>query len=176
MNAKRAFHQRSERGQRRRCLAENDVVRPSVRVADDGDVAVLAALRRAWNEENAGAAIDDDGFVSAFTAWWEAERDTRTFFLIDLDGAAVGMANIKTYDRMPAAGRSSSGIWGYVGNVFVLPDHRDAGVGAILMESLAAWAWERGMEHLRLAPSPRSSSFYARLGFTAGAVVELNPA
>lgn len=138
-------------------------------------MAVLAALRRAWNEENAGTIIDDDGFVSVFTTWWEAERDTRTFFIIELDGVAIGMANIKTYDRMPSAGRSSSGVWGYVGNVFVLPGHRNAGVGEALMDALVAWAWDRGMEHLRLAPSPRSSSFYARLGFTSGAVVELNP-
>jgi GNAT superfamily N-acetyltransferase len=85
------------------------------------------------------------------------------------------MANVKRYQRMPAAGRASGGRWGYVGNVFVLDEHRNVGVGRALMEHLIAWAGAEGLEHLRLAPSPLSKSFYARLGFMPGAVVELDP-
>jgi GNAT superfamily N-acetyltransferase len=147
----------------------------SVRIAGDGDMAVVAALRRAWNEEDLGAAIEDGDFDAAFAAWWEAERATRTFFVVDVDGEAVGMANIKRYNRMPMAGRSSAGWWGYVGNVFVLPNHRNAGVGRALMDALVAWAGAAGMAHLRLAPSDASASFYRRLGFAAGSVVELDP-
>jgi hypothetical protein len=43
------------------------------------------------------------------------------------------------------------------------------------MEALMQWAALEGMEHLRLAPSPRSASFYQRLGFSPGAVVEVDP-
>ena len=146
----------------------------TVRVADDGDIDTLTRLRRLWTEENAGAPIDDPSFDDAFAAWIATERSTRTFFLVELDGLAVGMANVKRYDRMPVPGRPA-GCWGYVGNVFVLPSHRDAGIGAVLMRALEEWAWSAGMEHLRLAPSPRSGTFYARLGYTAGSVVELDP-
>ena len=138
-------------------------------------MAVVVGLRRAWNEENAGGPIDDEGFDETFSAWWDAERATRTFFVVDVDGRAVGMANIKRYDRMPVAGRPSGGRWGYVGNVFVLPEHRNSKVGSALMNALIDWAWAAGMEHLRLAPSPMSAPFYDRLGFTAGSVVELDP-
>jgi len=147
----------------------------TVRVAEDADLPLLAALRRAWNEENAGGAIDDDGFEAAFASWCESEASTRTFFLVEVDGAPIGMANIKRYIRMPVAGRPSGGWWGYVGNVFVLESHRNAGVGAALMDGLIEWAWAAGMAHLRLAPSPLSTTFYARLGFVPGAVVELDP-
>ena len=146
----------------------------SVTVAVDGDLGVLTRLRRAWTEENAGAPIDDAGFDAAFAAWCDAERATRTFFLVEIDGVAVGMANVKRYQRMPVPGRAS-GCWGYVGNVFVLREHRDRGVGAALMQALAEWAWSAGMEHLRLAPSPRSVPFYDRLGYAAGSVIELDP-
>src|SRR5947208_7867034 len=88
--------------------------------------------------------ITDNGFDGAFVAWWEAERSTRTFFLVEVAGSAVGMANVKRYDRMPVAGRQSGGWWGYVGNVFVLPAHRKTGVGTTLMERLIAWAWDAG--------------------------------
>ncbi len=147
----------------------------SIRIAGDGDVGVLAGLRRAWNEENAGGPIDDAGFEAVFDEWWAAERPSRTFFLVEVDGRPVGMANVKRYGRMPMAGRPSRGSWGYVGNVFVLAEHRNAGVGRTLMEELIAWAGRMRLDHLRLAPSPLSMSFYARLGFLPGAVVELDP-
>jgi GNAT superfamily N-acetyltransferase len=146
-----------------------------VRVAGDDDVAPLAALRRRWNEERREGPIDDPDFEPSFRAWWEAERATRTFFLAELDGRPVGMANVKHYARMPAAGMVSAGVWGYVGNVFVLAEHRGAGIGQILMGRIVQWAGEHGLEHLRLAPSARSVPFYARLGFVPGAVVELDP-
>lgn len=146
-----------------------------VRVADDADLGVVAGMRRAWNEEDAGAPIEDDAFEASFRAWWNAERLSRTFLLVEVDGVAVGMANVKHYDRMPVAGRAGAGRWGYVGNVFVLAEYRDAGVGTLLMEELIAWAASSGMEHLRLAPSVRSGPFYERLGFHPGRVVQLDP-
>jgi len=147
----------------------------SVRTAGEADVPALIALRHQWNEESSGSAIDDSGFASAFETWWAVERTTRTFFLAEEDRAAIGMANVKRYDRMPVAGRTNAGWWGYVGNVFVVPAHRNRGVGQLLMDELIAWAGGAGMEHLRLAPSVRSVPFYRRLGFRPGAVVELDP-
>ena len=147
----------------------------SARIANDADLETIVRLRRAWNEETVGAQIDDDAFGAVFASWWEAERASRTFFLVEVDGVPVGMANVKRYDRMPVAGRPSAGRWGYVGNVFVLPEFRDAGVGRTLMEGLISWSAAAGLEHLRLAPSVRSWPFYERLGFQAGSVVELDP-
>jgi GNAT superfamily N-acetyltransferase len=151
------------------------IVSLSIRVAGDADIAVLASLRRRWNEEAAGSPIDDPRFAGAFTQWWHAERDTRTFFVAEMREAVVGMANVKRYDRMPAAGAETAGTWGYVGNVFVLPEHRNAGIGEALMKEILAWAATNRFAHLRLAPSPRSRPFYARLGYVPGAVVELDP-
>ena len=145
------------------------------RKADDEDLRALIGLRRAWSEENAGGAIDDPAFSANFTAWFRSEAATRTFFLVEVDGTAVGMGNIKRYDRMPVPGRERGGHWGYVGNVFVLPPYRNAGVGRVLMDELIGWAWAKGMEHLRLANAADAASFYDRLGFRPGAVVELDP-
>jgi GNAT superfamily N-acetyltransferase len=147
----------------------------SVRRCSDDDVSVVADLRRAWNEENADAVVEVDGYRVAFAAWWNEERQSRTFFVVEVDAVAVGMANVKRYDRMPVAGRSTPGWWGYVGNVFVLAEYRNAGVGRALMDDLIGWAFGAGAEHLRLAPSPLSVPFYDRLGFTPGSVVQLDP-
>jgi len=146
----------------------------SVRLARDDDLGALTRLRRTWTEENEGEPIADPEFEASFEAWWEAERSTRTYFLAELDGVPIGMANVKRYERMPVPGRPS-GHWGYVGNVFVLLEHRNDGVGAALMHALQEWAWSEGLAHLRLAPSPRSAPFYDRLGYVPGSVVELDP-
>jgi GNAT superfamily N-acetyltransferase len=144
-----------------------------VRIATGDDVGTLTSLRRRWNEEDRG--IDDPDFEVRFLGWWDAERDTRTFFIAFLGEQPVGMANVKHYVRMPAAGMPSAGRWGYVGNVFVLAEHRNAGIGQALMDHLTVWARGQGFEHLRLAPTERSIPFYQRLGFVPGAVVELDP-
>jgi GNAT superfamily N-acetyltransferase len=146
----------------------------SVRVASESDVDVLAGLRRRWNEERRGS-LDDPDFEARFRAWWDAEHTTRTFFLASRGDHPVGMANVKHYTRMPAAGMADAGTWGYVGNVFVVEEQRSAGIGRALMEHILGWAGAQRFEHLRLAPSERSIPFYARLGFVPGAVVELDP-
>lgn len=146
----------------------------SVRVASDSDVDVLAGLRRDWSEESSGGPIDDSIFEAAFAEWFEAERDTRTFFLAELDDIAVGMANVKRYRRMPRPGEPT-GSWGYVGNVFISSQHRNVGLGETLMRHIVVWASGEELVHLRLAPSPLSEPFYARLGFRPGSVVEFDP-
>jgi GNAT superfamily N-acetyltransferase len=147
----------------------------TVRVAGVDDQPILVALRRAWNEEDADGAVDDVEFGERFVAWLAAERDSRTFFLAAVDGEPVGMANVKRYERMPVAGRPDAGHWGYIGNVFVRADHRDVGVGRVLMDALVAWCAERGYERLRLSPSERARPFYTRLGFVPGQVIQLDP-
>ena len=147
----------------------------SVRVAGERDTYTLVALRRSWNEEDAGAPVDDVEFSGRFRSWLASEGDTRTYFIVEIDGEPVGMANVKRYVRMPVAGRESAGHWGYIGNVYVHADHRDAGVGRVLMDALVDWCRERGYERLRLAPSERARPFYTRLGFVPGQVIQLNP-
>jgi GNAT superfamily N-acetyltransferase len=145
----------------------------AVRIAGEGDVPTLIALRRTWNEEDHGHATDDVDLEARFVSWLVQEGDTRTFFLAEVDGEAVGMANVKRYVRMPAAGRPDAGHWGYIGNVFVRADHRDAGVGQALMGALIDWCRENRYERLRLAPTERARPFYERLGFAPGQVIQL---
>lgn len=146
----------------------------TVRVAGDFDVPIIAALRRQWTEEGAEGPIDDDGFDDRFREWWARESPTRSFFVVEVDGEAVGMANVKRYSRMPTPGRPA-GEWGYVGNVYVRAEHRDGGVGSVLMGEVVRWSWSEGLDHLRLAPTERSRPFYARLGFDGGHVIQLDP-
>jgi GNAT superfamily N-acetyltransferase len=145
----------------------------TVRIAGEADGVLLASLRREWAEEDAGRPIVDDSFEASFASWLESEGRSRTFFVVEVDGHPVGMANLKEYARMPSPGRDPD-AWGYVGNAFVRPEHRSAGVGAALMQALTASAWQRGYDKLRLSPTPRAVPFYERLGFVPSALRQLD--
>lgn len=140
--------------------------RSGLRLAGWEDRADLARLRRAWAEEQAGAAVEDDGFERRFDAWLEAEQHQRVAWLAFDDGRAVGMLNMLVYTRMPRPGRPEPSRWGYVANVYVDPEHRGRGVGGRMLGACTAYADEHGFVRVVLSPSERSVSLYRRGGFT----------
>ena len=67
----------------------------AVRIASYDDRVAIAALRRAWTEENLldsgqGAPIPDDDFQQRFDAWLEREQDQRVTWLGLVDGEPAG--------------------------------------------------------------------------------------
>jgi GNAT superfamily N-acetyltransferase len=132
----------------------------SVRVAGEGDLAVIATLRAQWTP---GAEPGDD-FKEQLGEWLTAEGERRTVWLAFLDDEPVGLASVFEYHRMPRPGRMSSS-WGYVSNMFVREDVRDRGIGSALLDALIAAADERGYARLVLSPTLRALPFYERAGF-----------
>ncbi len=141
-------------------------MQPTVRRAGPADTAALAALRRAWIEEQHGGPIDDPGFDAAFADWYAAEARHRLSWLAAADrgGEPVGMVNLLVVTRMPRPGRAAT-RWGYVGNAYVAAEHRDRGVGRALMAAVLAHADAEGLVRVVLSPSERSRPFYRRAGF-----------
>lgn len=133
-----------------------------VRRATDADLASVALLRRLWNEEDNGPVTDPE-FDAAFEQWWQEERSRRVFWLAETD-RPIGFLNIVIFSRMPRPGQQPS-RWGYISNVFVVPEHRDSGVGRQLLDAAVAHADENGFARVVLAPSTRSIPFYRRAGF-----------
>jgi GNAT superfamily N-acetyltransferase len=144
-----------------------------IRRAGASDVSALAALRRAWTDEDAGAAVGDDGFEARFAEWFAAETEAGSpMWLAIEDGRPVGMATLRLVNRMPEPG-SPSDRWGYVGHVYVVPASRNAGVGVELMAALISWSRAEGLTRLVLHPRERSVPFYERLGFRPADLVRL---
>jgi GNAT superfamily N-acetyltransferase len=139
----------------------------SVRRADPGDpvdAGALRALRRAWTEEDVGGPLDDPTFEGRLADWFVAESGHRRYFLVEDGETPIGMASLVVMRRMPRPGRPDS-EWGYVHQVFVQADHRGRGVGAALVDAVAAAARADGLSQLVLNPTPRSVPFYVRSGF-----------
>lgn len=126
------------------------------------DLARLAALRSVWAAEQDPGRPDDPEFAAVYRDW--ADANPRKFFVAELDGELIGMLNLLVFERMPKPGKEPS-CWVYLGNVYVLPAHRNAGIGAGLVQ--AAIGFARGINAVRMVLSPSSDSrrFYARLGF-----------
>ena len=141
-----------------------------VRAAAPGtDTAALARLRWAWAfEKDAVPPGSGDGpspeFLAAFATWVAANALRHKAFLALAGERPVGMAWLAVIERVPDAllpVRRS----GLVQSVFVLPGHRDGGVGALLMAALVDEARARSLDYLLVNPSRRSVPFYRRLGF-----------
>lgn len=94
--------------------------RASRYVANASDVDERAALRAAGPRSGGAPSTT----LSSRRGSGLPEHATRAFFVASRGGRPVSMANVKHYTRMPAAGLADAGTWGYVGNVFVLEEHR----------------------------------------------------
>jgi GNAT superfamily N-acetyltransferase len=132
----------------------------AIRTAGPGDAAALATLRALFLTGEEG----DAAFASDVATWLEEEGERRTTWLAERDGRAIGMASLFEYRRMPKPALPAS-RWGYVSNMFVREEARDAGVGAALLDAVIAAAEARGYARLVLSPSERAIPFYARAGF-----------
>ncbi|UZX02078.1 GNAT family N-acetyltransferase [Arthrobacter sp. CDRTa11] len=135
---------------------------PIVREGLPEDMPGLAALRATWAAEQDPAAAEDPDFEAAFRDW--ADANPRKVFVAEQDGELVGMLNLMIFQRMPKP-RKEASCWVYLGNVYVLPQHRNAGIGRRLVEASVAFAQSIGAARMVLSPSADSRSFYSRLGF-----------
>ena len=133
-------------------------------VATEADLSVLAQLRSAWTAEiDPGA--DDAAFAGRFSSWVDEERTRRTFWIARDGARALGMVNLLVVERMPRP-RQPSSRWGYLGNLFVLPDHRRSGIGSLLVEAVLAHAAARALERVIVHPNERSLPFWRRSAFS----------
>ena len=147
---------------------------PIIRAATAADVDALAALRRAWVEEDAGPIEDGQAFEREFVAWHDAESDRRRIWIAIVADQPVGMLSVVEFHRMPRPDRLWS-RWGYVSNLFVLAERRNRGIGRELLDTAIAVARARGYVRLVLSPSPRAVPLYERTGFARADGLMLMP-
>lgn len=106
----------------------------------------------------------DPGFDTRFREWFAASDGDASLTWIAEDSEPVGMLQLFIHERMPAPDRDTGG-WGYVGLVFVLPEHRNAGLGRRLVDTALAYATECGFSRVVLHPTEQAVPLYRRAGF-----------
>ncbi|SDJ13313.1 N-acetylglutamate synthase, GNAT family [Frankineae bacterium MT45] len=155
-------------------MPAGDSLAVSIRPVEVAEAAVVAALRRSWSEENAGAPLDDEAFEADFGHWFADESPRRVTYVAESDGLAIGMMNLVVFHRMPRPSAPPA-CWCYLGNAFVLKPYRNHGVGQRLLSAVVTHARELNAERIVLAPSERSVPFYRRAGFGAATMLMALP-
>jgi GNAT superfamily N-acetyltransferase len=139
-----------------------------VRRATAEDADELAALRWQWSTEAHRELGEQGGFIQhmadtvreylgsgRWTIWIGVERSSNRL---------VGTAFLQRIDKVPRP-YPRPPAWGYVTNVYVVPEHRNTGVGRRILDALIRDTREEGLDTLLLWPSQRAVPFYVRAGF-----------
>ncbi|WP_326553781.1 GNAT family N-acetyltransferase [Micromonospora sp. NBC_01813] len=137
----------------------------TVRAATVSDAAALGALRwRRQTEERGYPGTDRADFIAHFSAWAAAHAATHLPFLAEADGEVIGMAWLMVADRVPYPGHPIRHS-GDVQSVYVVPELRDSGIGAALIDAVLRKAAELKLEHVTVHSTERAVPFYHRVGF-----------
>jgi GNAT superfamily N-acetyltransferase len=106
--------------------------------------------------------------------WWASRQGGHVAYIAEAKGAAVGMAWLAVFDRIPQPRRLER-LAGNVQSVFVLEEFRNRGVGNALVEAVIAEATARGLGYLIVHPSERAFPLYRRFGFAeTGEILHLD--
>jgi len=138
----------------------------------DDDFSHAAALRWRWtvDEMHAESRLNADEFARAFTEWARAHADTHTVFVAFRDSDAVGMTWVALAPRIPSPGsldRKNAEVM----SVYVVPEARGLGIGALLVDAAITWARQAGAEHAIVHSSKAAISLYEGAGFAASPLV-----
>lgn len=94
-------------------------------------------------------------------------------FVAESGGQTVGFISGELREGSPTFRQRT---WASVDDVFVEPDSRNLGIGRALLQSVEAWAKERGANGISLqvaAANRRGRKFYEELGFREVSVYEV---
>ena len=142
-----------------------------VRRANQDDVPTLSRFRYAFRAELHPVHEAEAEFLARCNDWMRPRlrSDSRwRAFLLEEQGKPIGNLWLQMIEKIPNPGDEME-LHGYVTNVFVLPEHRNAGGGAMLVD--AALQDCRGLhaDAVFLWPSAGSRALYARHGFAEAA-------
>lgn len=139
-----------------------------IRVATAADAPTLARLRYRFRTE-LGEPIETEEAFADRCASWMADRleESRQWkcWVAEQASGIVGNLWLQVMEKLPNP-VSEPEHHAYITNVYILPDCRSSGVGALLMDAALEWCRNSDIDAVFLWPSDRSRSFYMRYGFS----------
>ncbi|MFB7250784.1 GNAT family N-acetyltransferase [Microbacterium sp. NPDC056234] len=137
-----------------------------IRTARDDELERVVRLRWLWtvNDRGEHPSMSETQYVSAAVDWAREHAASHVPFVAVADAEIVGMAWLALAPRVPTT-HSIDRLSGDLQSCYVLPSHRDRGIGGRLVEAVIAAARDRGAEHVTVHTSPDSIAMYARNGF-----------
>src|SRR5690606_29893787 len=142
-------------------------VRLIIRASNRNDIDQLIKLRYDFTAEYKAV---DPGVYEAFS------HECREFFenmfasnqwmvwVAEIEGRIIAHVFLQIIETIPRPGRQRS-PYGYVTNVYTIPEYRSQGFGSRIMEELNRWAQQNQLTFLMVWPSETRVDFYERHGF-----------
>lgn len=128
----------------------------------------IAYLRWALctEEESRSSSQSQAEFVDCCTkALRMRSRNGDTFHWVARHSEAViAVMTIIAIFQLPSPERPE-GQWAYLTNCYVMPEHRNSGIGTKLLGKVKDWCVQQDFEVVIVWPSDRAFSFYDRAGF-----------
>ena len=136
-----------------------------IREARADDLSTLARLRWLWHTERHPAEERDfEAYRLGLTRWWSAQGGScRAIVAVD-ESQVVGMGFLALVNRVPSPG-SLDRQHGDVQSMYVLPTHRNAGVGSRILQGLIDLARDARCERIEVHSGRRAVTLYERCGF-----------
>lgn len=140
----------------------------NVRQATPDDFPALARLRWTFGEEGGWGDPNADyaAFEARFTRFLSEgmARGRWVFWIAEQADQVVASLFVQIIEGVPYPGKPVRN-YGWIHNVYTLPEFRNQGIGSALMRRVIDWAKSQHFESLNLWHSPESVTYYERLGF-----------
>lgn len=136
-----------------------------IRSAQPKDVRGLVALKEAWAELSRPVSESERReFGEDLAAWMRSQGQALMCRVAEIDGELVGMAWLVLFERVPDI-HDRTRLTGDIQSVYVLPQHRQRGIGRELVRSLTDAADERGVPRVTVSANAAAASIYSAEGF-----------
>jgi GNAT superfamily N-acetyltransferase len=142
----------------------------SIRLATSSDFGALVEMRRAFTLEDEPLGGLRSDYEADMRSFLEEGLDSGRWkvWIAEVEGEVVSHVYLALVDKVPRPSRANRWI-AYMTNVYTRPEHRGAGIGAELLNTVTAWAASNDVELIGVWPSETSVAFYGRNGFASPA-------
>jgi len=134
------------------------------RQAESFDAPGLADLRWALRTDD-NPIVDAAAkarFIQAFVVWMDSTTDKDlVHWVAEQGGELVGVISVRIIHKLPSP-EEFDGRFGYITNTYILPEHRNRGIGTDLLAAVKDWALGEKLELLIVWPSEQAYPFYER--------------
>jgi len=140
---------------------------PLVRPARDADIPALARLRYEFRAALKPVDEPEAEFIARCSAWMLeriAPRGDWMAWVLEAEGEIAGTLWMHIMDKIPNPVVELERL-AYVTNVYVVPAHRGAGGGSMLLRAAIDACETLAVDKMFLWPTARSRPLYARHGF-----------
>ena len=137
------------------------------RLAAPLDAQQLANLRWGLRTDDASPhdIVAKASFIAEFVAWMDSTPDPNLVNWVAAQGEElIGVISVRIIPKLPSP-EGPAGKFGYLTNTYVLPQHRNKGIGTALLAAVRGWSLANGLELLVVWPSDRAYPFYERGGY-----------